>query len=165
MSKKRQSKINRDIIQKKLSFFLRKYREKNNISSKEMAYRLGYTPSRYCKIESETIPYERFINSIQILRTFAELEDMTIHDFISYIDGEFPKKRLETIRTWEGEIVDTFRKLKMNLRRDFIEALPITTRKEKLLLEKALELFLTIKKKGKEEYLDALITIIENTKL
>ncbi|MBP6219021.1 MAG: helix-turn-helix transcriptional regulator [Oligoflexales bacterium] len=162
MDKKRQSKLqDKKILQKKLSFFLRNHREKNNLSSKEMAYNLGYDPSRYCKIESESLPYDRFINSIGLLKTFANLEGMSLSEFALFLDGESMSYQEQSYRKWEHKILNTFRKIKMNTRRDFLNLLGKMDKREKEILESCLNIFIKIKKgRIDDETISSLLLII-----
>ncbi len=162
MDKKSQSELrDQKFLQRKLSFFLKNHRMKNNLSSKEMAYILGYAPSRYCKMESEEVPYDRFANSVSLLKRFANLEGMSLSEFVHFLDAESMNYQEQSYRRWEAKVLSTFRKIKMNIRRDFLSLVGTMDKREKEILESCLELFISLKKrKTDEETVSAILAII-----
>lgn len=75
------------LLQRKLSYYLRRYRIKKNITSRENSKLLGFVPSRYCNLESETKPYPKLISVYEFLYSLAELENMSVVEFVHYLEG------------------------------------------------------------------------------
>ena len=92
-------------LQKKLSYYLRRYRMKNNITSKENALRLGYVPSRYCDLESETKPYPRLISIYEFLSKLSSLEGMTPLEFLEFLDGA-PHSVVQQKMKWKEPLLE-----------------------------------------------------------
>ena len=57
--------------QRQLSNFLKTYRTKHGLLAKDLARQLGYTPSRFGQLESETTPQSRFASSIEFLESIC----------------------------------------------------------------------------------------------
>jgi transcriptional regulator with XRE-family HTH domain len=154
----------RSLFQKRFSYFLKKVRDKKGISSKKMALNLGYAPSRYSKIEGEVV-YPRLIHSLELLKTFAALEDMAVHEFVAFLEGtESLESSPRFLRKWEEKTLTALRKLNMISRRNFVNALGSMARSERELLEGCLGLFADIRNNKGDSILKALITILEKVK-
>ena len=152
-------------LQKRLSYILKKFRSKMGISSKEMAFHIGYSPSKYSKIESGNIVYDRFINSLELLKIFASLEGMTLSEFVTFLEGKKTSSEESFLSKWEEKAISSLRRLNMNLRREFINSLGSISKKEKDLLESCLGLFIKIQnKKVEETTLNAFITLIDKVR-
>ena len=95
----------RIFLQRKLSYYLRRYRIKHNLSSKENSLRMGYVPARYCALESETKPYPRLISVYEFLVKLASLEDLTVAEFIRYLDGE-PHSSIKQNTNWREPLIE-----------------------------------------------------------
>lgn len=92
-------------LQKKLSYYLRRYRMKHNLTSKENSVRLGYVPARYCDLESETKPYPRLISVYEFLDKLASLEGMTPVEFLQYLDGA-PHSSVQQRMKWKEPLIE-----------------------------------------------------------
>ena len=92
-------------LQKKLSYYLRRYRIKHNLSSKENSLRLGYVPARYCDLESETKPYPRLVSVYEFLDKLASLEDISVSEFLRYLDGA-PHASVNQKKKWKEPLLE-----------------------------------------------------------
>ena len=77
--------------QQKLANYLKNYRVCKGLRSKELGRRLGYSEAKYSSLESDKKPYQKFINVLQYIYSLADLEGMSISEFILMIEG-CPKK-------------------------------------------------------------------------
>ncbi|MFK7825084.1 MAG: hypothetical protein AB8G05_13090 [Oligoflexales bacterium] len=79
---------------------------KHDLSSKENSLRLGYVPARYCDLESETKPYPRLISVYEFLEKLASLEDLSIPEFLRYLDGA-PHSSMSQKMKWKEPLLET----------------------------------------------------------
>lgn len=110
------------VYQSRLSNLLRNYRLKNRLQSKEMAEYLGYAASRYCALESDKIPYDRFINSIDFIENLAQIEHTSISEFMEYLSGEDLKTR-RTPNNNEMKLIEIFHQISTKSKNSFIESM------------------------------------------
>ena len=75
-------------FQRRLSWFLKNYRKNNNLTSKELAKKLGYTPPRYSEIEKANNIESRFCNVLEFLSSIYSLEGMSLSEFALFLEGE-----------------------------------------------------------------------------
>ena len=113
--------------QRKLSYFLKRYRFRNNLQSKEMAEKLGYTPTRYGQLESETNPHPRFIGAINFLNSIFGLEPhMNLTEFVNFLEGQ--TQRVEddgvtlkrSLHSWEKSLLMALDPMDRSIRDKFI---------------------------------------------
>lgn len=113
--------------QRRLSHFFKDLKYKNSLQSKDIAEELEYTPQKFSALESESKPHGRFINSLEFLHTIACLDDLTLSEFVFFIDGDTSRfngvengmKR--EIRGWEKELIRSFSLIPLKILRNFID--------------------------------------------
>lgn len=114
-------------FQRKLSYFLKKIRMKRNMQSKEMAEHLGYTPTRYGQLESETTPHPRFIGAINFLASIFTLEDgMNLTEFTNFLEGDSSRVGRDNVLKrkllkWEKSLLKAFDPIDRKIREEFVE--------------------------------------------
>ena len=111
--------------QRQLSNFLKTYRAKNQLLAKDVADRLGYTPSRYGQLESETTPQKRFVSSLEFLNSIGSLMGKTIPEFLIFLEGD--QNRLNKhgnlsreLFRWEKVVLEVFASVNRDLLDDFV---------------------------------------------
>lgn len=92
--------------QQKLARYLKDFRYQNKLLSKEVANILGYSAPKYTSMESDLVPYDRFINAIEFLLKFASLRKFSLAEFICYIDGN-AKIAVHNgkLKKWESKVL------------------------------------------------------------
>lgn len=118
----------RQKYQKRLSHFFKEIKHRNGLQSKNLADSLGYTPPKFSLLESDTKPHGRFINSLDFLAGIASLENMSLFDFVSYLEGkadrfqdEKPGDLNRPLYTWEKNLLEGFDVVSIKTRREFID--------------------------------------------
>lgn len=148
--------------QKQFSNFLKTYRYKHNLMAKDLAKKMGYTPQRYCQLESETIPQTRFASSLEFLSSIASLEGLSITEFVIFLEGEQDRLNKDgtlkrQLYKWEHILL----KILDPVSRDLKDALVNEYSNQPLSkLEKMVKLCL-IALKTKETVIDKLILLLE----
>ncbi len=130
--------------QRRLSNYLKTYRFKNNISSKAMASTLGYAPSRYSRLESENIPFDRFTSSIDFLKMLANINSLSLIEFVSKLEGV--QGNQDGTAKWQSKLIDTFENVSSKTLRTFLDTVNVDTKAEKDDLEDFLNLYIKLKK-------------------
>ena len=109
-------------MQRRLSHYIKEYKDKNGLLSKEVAKEIGYTPQKFSELERDHVPHSRFMNSLGFLRKLAELKYTSISSFIRYIEGKEERtKNTETNYTWQKDLLSAFESLPMSTRKQFID--------------------------------------------
>lgn len=161
-------------MQQKLAYFLKKYRSRRGLQSKEMAEKLGYTPTRYGQLESDSKPHPRFIGAINFLASIFSLEQgLTLTEFVNYLDGQ--SKRVEgdgktlkrSLLKWELAVLKGLDPVDRQIRKKFLHTCSESSRsiKGKELLEAKLELLNSLDDANKEVILKikAVVDALRNT--
>lgn len=78
-----------EAYQLNLARYLAGYREKHNITQEAAASDLGLSTSRY-KVYEGNRPENTLIKSLDVLKRFAQLEKMSITEFVSALCDESP---------------------------------------------------------------------------
>lgn len=126
-----------------------------------MSKNLGYASSRYSRLESENIPYERFISSLEFLKMLAEVKKMSLSEFVLYLEGNDFKSN-ETLSKTDKSIINLFENISSRIMRNFLKVASTENKKEKESLESILNLYLKLKnKKLSEKSISALDQIID----
>ena len=154
--------------QQKLAYFLKKYRSRNKLQSKDMADKLGYTPTRYGQLESDTKPHPRFIGAINFLASIYTLDShMSLVEFVNFLEGQ--SNRVESdgstlkrsLHDWEKKILMSLDSVDRNILNNFIDDCSKSLNKDPELMEKKLELLNLISGLSSENLLN-LIKIVKN---
>lgn len=111
-------------FQRRLSHFFRDHRYRNDLEPKDVAKKLRYdSVARYSTLESENIPYPRFVTSLDFLASIAALEGMCVSDFVSYLEGkqadDQPRLAGRNLAKWEQVLLDAFAPIAIGVRREF----------------------------------------------
>lgn len=139
-------------FQRRLSSYLRDYEYKNNIMAKDVAKYLDISQNRYSHIKSDNSPYEKFINCIDYLVKFANLEGLSISEFMDYLEGKRDKEEAKQVKftLWQKTLLDSFEQLTTKSRSPFIELCRDSQREGKKKLEALIELVGLLKNKDFE---------------
>ncbi|MCB9229696.1 MAG: hypothetical protein H6618_08805 [Deltaproteobacteria bacterium] len=111
-------------FQGRLAHFFRDHRYRNHLEPKDVAHKLGYASvARYSTLESENIPYPRFVTSLDFLSSIAALEGMCVGDFVCYLEGkqesDRPRSAGRALTKWEQALLDAFAPVSIGIRRAF----------------------------------------------
>jgi len=140
--------------QRRLSSFLANYAYRNKLKAHEVAQEIDISPQKYSTIKSDNKPYPKFINSLDYLSRFAQLEQMSLGEFVLYLEGKggCEGDREGKIYSWQHELTEAFDLIKISVRRTFLEICrdSLKNGKEKL------ELLLRIVALLKDEDVDAI---------
>jgi len=114
--------------QRQLSNFLKTYRAKQGLLAKDVAEDIGYTPARYGQLESESTPQTRFASSLEFLYTISSLDNMSISEFIIFLEGEQDRlndlgQLKRELYQWEHKALKPLDAINRDLRDDYIEGL------------------------------------------
>jgi transcriptional regulator with XRE-family HTH domain len=149
------------VYQRRLANYLRGYRLRQDISSKDMAAKLGYASSNYSRLESETIPFDRFISSIEFLKMLADIEGLTFSEFACYLEGA--KAEGGRSQKWKAKLVDIFENIGSKTMRSFLAVANTDSKREKEELEMALDLYNCVKSGNlSSETLNSLLQITKD---
>ena len=114
-------------IQVKLSHYLVRHRASKGYTQTQMAKNLNYSLSAFRGFERKNSRENRVLSSLEILQQLAELEGMTIVEFVSYLTQAEPTTNVSNqdkpLRNWEKELLMTLRKCDQSLRFNWSEAL------------------------------------------
>ncbi len=147
--------------QRRLSNYLRTFRFRNNISSKGMAVKLDYASSRYSRLESESIPFDRFISSVDFLKTLADIEGLSFSEFATMLEGSQGKEKNKSSK-WKSKLVDIFENIGSKTMRGFLAVANTDSKQEKEELELAIELYVRLKNgKLSSEAFKSLVRIMQ----
>jgi len=116
------------VYQRRLAHFLRDYRKKNNIKASEMAETLSYSYVRYLELEKADKPQDRYIRSVDFLFRLASLKDLSLTEFVTYLEEGDSKPRLQK-SNWEEILLGKFDKLDLSVKNDFISVLKKSDKK------------------------------------
>ena len=107
--------------QRKITHYLQEYRNDNDLTQKEMASKLNYKEDSYRKLEGPKGD-NRIISSINYLKSFAHLRNMTLSEFVTYItSSEYePPSNERQHYSWEDKLLKAFGNSNMETRSLFI---------------------------------------------
>ena len=128
-------------IQKNLSNLLKDSRAKEGMTATKLADCIGLEKSKYCKLESSTEPYSRFVRSYDFLNNLAHIMEINFSDLVHYLEnGSFPpaKHGHRDLYQWEVDLLRIFSGVSCVSRNKFIGSF----KKNKGTARKALRPFL-----------------------
>lgn len=174
MTRKYKKKVLTDTQKKKyqrrLSHFFRDIKYRHSLQSKDLAEALEYTPQKFSVLESETKPHGRFTNSLEFLYSIASLDELSLSEFIFFIDGDTSRFKgvnsnlKRQMQEWEKEIVRSFSTLPLKTLRNFIDIVcKDSSTSNNLKLEKLIGLVIEMYEL-EEEALSGLLTFIKSKK-
>ena len=131
-------------LQRRLSHYLKSYRAKQQLSPAIAAKQLGYALSRYYKLESESVPYERFISSVRFLHRLAELNHLSFTSFCNYLEHGLVPDSVQSVSTWKTKIVATFDQINTRVLRRFIQHASVQSKEDKEDLETVLSFYVSL---------------------
>ncbi len=148
-------------FQRRLSSYLRDYGYKNDIQDKEIATKVDISPQKFSYLKSEKKPYPKFINSLDHLARLARLEQMTLSEFVEYLEGKRDKKEEDGKKfyDWQKSLLEAFEPLTIKIRSAFIDLCKQSAREGKRKLELLLDIVNILKDKDVnaiESFRDAL---------
>ena len=150
--------------QKRLSHYFKEIKHRNGLQSKDLADSLGYTPPKFSLLESDTKPHGRFINSLDFLAGIASLENMSLFDFISYLEGkadrfldEKPGDLNRPLYTWEKKMLEAFDVISIKTRREFVDICQNVPKEGK----ERLELLVKVINALKDKNIDGISSLLE----
>lgn len=115
--KKTYNEKQKKAFQRRLANFFKKYKDKNDILSKDLGKSLGYASAgRFSELEHDYIPHPRFINSLEFLDSIASLEEnKSLWEFIRYLEGKSSEESKES--TDKDDISLFMEKIPLKLRK------------------------------------------------
>lgn len=141
-------------FQRRLSHYFRDFRYRNDLLSKDVAKILGYTPEKFYDLESEWKLHGRFLNSLDFLSTLASLENKSVTEFVSYLEGKQDRSESEggpdlnrTLYAWEKLLLEAFDPMSIVIRKEFIDICKESVADGKEKLESLIELANALKDK------------------
>ena len=107
----------KDYYKKRLSHYLKKYREYNHLTQSDVAVKLNYKTEFYRRIELEM--EDRISNVFEYLENFANLTNKSIVDFVVYMEQLDITKIDRALFEWEKRLLDILNSLPSDERRKF----------------------------------------------
>ena len=151
-------------FQRRLHHYFKDHKYRTNLLSKEVAELLGYQPHKFSELESEWKPHSRFLNSLDFLAGLASLENMSVSEFVRYLEGKQDRyddpdatDSKRKLQPWEKTVLEAIDPLSIGVRKDFVDFCKTSTTEGKEKLEVLVEILNVLKDKDK----DALTNILE----
>lgn len=117
--------LNKDSIielQNRIKHYLNSYETENKLNAAEVARILDYTPMHYSRFKQVGI-FNKVASTFLFLSNFAKLKDMSLSEFIIYVENKPIKSANEQIsrglHEWEIELLDFMNKVENTVRRFF----------------------------------------------
>lgn len=130
--------------QRRLSSYLYDYEYRHKVTAKEVAEKIGISSQKFSYVKSETKPYGRFINSIDLFTRLANLENMSVVEFFEYIEGQREKdnapSQTSKVYNWQKILINAFEPIKTAIRIPFIDFCKKSAHEGKEKLELLLEI-------------------------
>lgn len=138
--------------QRRLSSYLKDHEYRNNLKTKELAQKINISPEKMCYVKSETKPYGKFINSIDYLAKLADLEQMSVIDFMNYLEGQKDKDVHEEhdekkVFKWQKALIRAFEPISIKIRNTFLKVCDDSGKEGKEKLETLIEINSILAKK------------------
>ena len=124
-------------FQRRLSHYLKDYRYRNDLRAADVAEKMGYAVPKYSELESEVKPHGRYINSLDFLAALASLDDMSVAEFVSYLDPrtKIERKEEKLLYSWEKNIMVAFTSIAIGVSLKFSEVCKTSIKEGKQKLE------------------------------
>ena len=111
---------------RRLSHYLEDHTYKNRITHAEAAKKMGISQNKFSQLKSG-VEQGRFMTSLDYLKSLAQLENMHLPEFISYLDGnesQTPDKKYD----WQDKIYRALEHIGIPARKRFADAMINTSR-------------------------------------
>lgn len=104
-----------------LTYYLEDYTYKNGITHNEAAKILGISSNKFSQLKSGG-EQGRFLSSLDYLKALADLDNMTLNEFLSYLEGEnsAPPKRQYG---WQEKIYNALENVSITIRKKFADSM------------------------------------------
>ena len=112
------------LYQRRLSHYLKDYRYRHELKAADVAETMGYAVPKYSDLESEVRPHGRFINSLDFLAAIASLNEMSIADFLAYLEPRSKpqaKEEQKQLYTWEKDLLEFMGAIAIGTRKEFVQ--------------------------------------------
>lgn len=108
---------------RRLSHYLEDHTYKNKITHVDAAKKLGISSNKFSQLKSGG-EQGRFITSLDYLKSLANLEGMSLPEFLSYIEGEEAEEPVSRKHyTWEDQIYKALESISIHYRKKFVSVL------------------------------------------
>lgn len=129
-------------FQRRLSHYLNDYEYKNKVQAKEVAEKIDISPQKFSYVKSDKVPYPRFINSLDYLAKLGDLKQMSVTEFVEYLEGR-DKDNGEDVEVkpsqWNKTMIEAFEPLTSSTRVQFLELCKKSLRDGKRKMEALIE--------------------------
>ena len=109
----------KDKYSRRLSHFLEDYCYRNKVTHNQAAEKLGISSNKFSQLKSGG-EQGRYLSSLDYLKSLANLEGMTLTEFIAYLDGDTQQARPNY--SWQDMIYKALEVVSIVTRRKFAEA-------------------------------------------
>ncbi|NQY01056.1 MAG: helix-turn-helix domain-containing protein [Flavobacteriaceae bacterium] len=123
-------------FKRRISQFLRHYRETNSLTQRQMAERVRMTPPRYCELENPHVEEGKegkFLGVLDFLARLGSLEKVSPVSLIEFVfkdDRTFvpdAKGKVTHLTQWEKNLLRSFNRLDIMTRNHLIDLLSLET--------------------------------------
>lgn len=110
-------------FQRRLSHYLNDYQYRNKIPAKEVAEKIDISPQKFSYVKSEKVPYPRFINCLDYLAKLGNLKQMSVTEFVEYLEGRGRDEDETEVKVseWNKTLIESFEPLTSKTRIRFLE--------------------------------------------
>ena len=141
--------------QRRLSSYLKDYEYKNNLQAKDVAEKIDISPQKFSYVKSDKKPYGKFINALDYMAKLGNLEEMSIGEFVEYLEGkrdkdEHDKAAGNKIYGWQRDLLQAFEPLTVKIRSEFVDLCKQSSKQGKRKMEALLAIVNILKDKDIE---------------
>ncbi len=124
-------------FQEKLAHFLRSHRYQTGLQQKDVAQKLGYTPSRYSELESSDVPASRYIRALEFLYTLCSVNNTPLTDFVQFLEGNSSRtdakgNLVRSLTVNEQKTLNLLDQMPAGTSADFVKLVNILLKKSKI---------------------------------
>jgi transcriptional regulator with XRE-family HTH domain len=132
MREQRFSTETKESVQNKLHHYLVRYRTSTEKTQSQLASEMGYSLSAFRTFERQFSEDNRVVNAIEILKQFADLENLEVGEFATYLlsGSKQPQSSSKALRRWEIELLEALRHTDQSVRRAWSETIMRFPRKD-----------------------------------
>ncbi len=131
-------------FQRRLSSYLKDYEYRNNVQAKDVAKKIDISSQKFSYVKSDKVPYPKFINALDYLAKLGNLKQMSVTEFVEYLDGADPDQiegKIDTkISDWEQTILSALEPLTSKSRGRFLDLCKQSLRTGKRKLEALIDI-------------------------
>lgn len=107
---------------RRLSHYLEDYLYRNKVTHANAAKRLQISPNKFTQLKSGG-EQGRFLTSMDYLKSLANLQGISVAEFVTYLEGKNEKADPKTKYTWLDKIYKALEQISISHRRKYADAI------------------------------------------